>query len=92
MSERSDISLMKCPGMGETSGCGVGEVEERVMMGGVAGFVGGVGGLLRNLLVDPGEESGEEVGKMGGFVAPETADGEEVRVLRGMLGTSNMFQ
>lgn len=81
VSERSEISLIICPGIRSTSGGGVGEVEERVMIGGgVAGFMGGVGGLLRGLLVDPSEESGEEDGKIGAFVALVTV-GEEVLVV-----------
>lgn len=64
---------MKCPGIRGTLGGGVGEVEDTVMMGGaVTGLVEGVGGLLRELLVDAREESGEEDGRMGAFVAPET--------------------
>lgn len=82
VSERSDISLIKCPGIVGTSGNGVGEVEDTFMMGGgVDGFMGGEESLLRGLLVDAGEESGEESGEedesMGTFVTAETV-GEEV--------------
>lgn len=72
---------MKCPGIGGTLVCGVGEVEDMVMIGGVVtGLIEGVGGLLRELLVGAREESGEEDGRMGAFVAPETF-GEEVLVV-----------
>lgn len=78
--ERSDISLIRCPGTRGPSGGGVGEVEDRVMMGGgVDGFMGGEEGLLRGLLVDAREESGEDE-SMGAFVTAETV-GEEVLVL-----------
>lgn len=83
--ERSDISLIKCPGVVGTSGGGVGEVEDTFMMGGwVDGFMGGGERLLGGLLMDAGEESGEESGEedesMGTFVTAETV-GEEVLVV-----------
>lgn len=76
--ERSDISLIRCPGIRGTSGGGVGEVEDRVIMGG--GVDSFMGGLLRGLLVDAGEESGKEDESMCAFVAAETV-GVEVLVL-----------
>lgn len=94
--ERSDISLIKCPGILWTPGNGVGEVEDRFMMGGgVDGFMGGEEGLLRGLLMDAGEETGEESGEedggTGAFVAEETVS-EEALFVRGMLGTRDLFR
>lgn len=82
VSERSDISLINCPGNLGTSGNGVGEVEDTFMMGGgMDGFIGGEEILLRGLIVDVGEESGEESGEedesMSSFVTAETM-GEEM--------------
>ena len=92
MSERSDISLIRCPGIRGTLGAGVGEVEDTAMMGGgVIGLAEGVAGLLRGLLEDARDERGEEDGRMGAFLARE-AFREEALVLRGMVGTRDMFR
>lgn len=64
----------------------MGEEEERVVMGGGGGGpMVGVGELLRELLLDAREDNGEEDGKIGSLMGPDTV-GEEVLGWRGMLG------